>query len=362
MDFHEKTIVIAGASGGLGAAFARAFARQGAKLMLAGRDMAALQSLADELGSAAQIHPLDVSDPTSVQSLAAAVQAADGKVDALINAAGCDVRKAFAEHSAEDFTRTLEVNLRGAMLLTQAFLPLTEAGSQGMIVHVGGFADGRLALPFYSADAASRAGLASFVEALNRELRLEGKTTRLMFFSPSPADTAAERPFHALWQSLGQSIVSPDAVAVELLRAIRRREELHIMGGWLTGLFARLNAIWPKLADTLLLNLYGRVLQRFFAPQEERPATKTSSSWLRHIGIVLVVLSFVLYGLLPVVPFLPVSTGAKLAITPGLIALGEASFWIGGLVLGKEVIERYKGKIKAGLQKLFRDKSKGVMQ
>jgi short-subunit dehydrogenase len=352
-EFQDQVIVIAGASGGLGAAFARAFAQQGARLMLAGRNLAALQSLAGELGPATQIHPLDVTDPASVHTLAEAAWSAYGKVDVLINVAGCDVRKPFADHTPEDFRRTLDVNLLGAMFLTQAFLLLVEAGSQGVIAHVGGFADGRLALPYYSADVASRAGLVSFVEALNRELRLEGKATRLMYFSPAPADTAAEQPFHGLWQSLGQPIAPVDAVAAELLRAIQRKEPVHIMGGWTTVFFARINAVAPRLADSLLLQQYGLALQRFFATRVETATQPKKSAWLRNLGILLVVLSFVLYGVLPSVPFLPVSVAVKLALTPTLIALGEASFWIGGLILGKEVIERSKSKFKASIRWLF---------
>jgi hypothetical protein len=65
-------------------------------------------------------------------------------------------------------------------------------------------------------------------------------------------------------------------------------------------------------------------------------------SWSKRIGIFLVVMSVVFYGLIPVLPFLPLSTPTKIAAAPALVLLGELVFWPGGLLLGKEVIARYK--------------------
>ena len=63
---------------------------------------------------------------------------------------------------------------------------------------------------------------------------------------------------------------------------------------------------------------------------------------LRKLGIGLIVLSFILYGFILLVPFIPYSTGIKVTISSGLAILGEISFWVGGIILGKEVIARYK--------------------
>mgnify|MGYP003379065654 CR=1 FL=1 len=144
----------------------------------------------DVVGAAAvSRHQADLTDPGSLAALRADVLAAQGRVDVIVNAVIDD----------------------------------------GVIVHLGGFADGQLAFPFYSADAASRAGLRAFAEAANRELALAGRTAVVSFFSPSPAATGAERPFHPLWRSLGTAIVSPDTVASELVKAVNRREKVHIM-------------------------------------------------------------------------------------------------------------------------------------
>ena len=78
-------------------------------------------------------------------------------------------------HSLEDIEQTLLINLSGAILISKIFLPLLANEKGATIVHSGGFADGRLAFPYYSVDVASRAGIFSFIESMNRELKQEQK-------------------------------------------------------------------------------------------------------------------------------------------------------------------------------------------
>jgi NAD(P)-dependent dehydrogenase (short-subunit alcohol dehydrogenase family) len=254
-----KTVLVVGATGGLGAAIAQAFAAEGASLALAGRSRLPDVDLAGE--AAVSPHYADLTDPVSLAALRDAVLAAHGRVDVVVNATGYDARKPLQDHTLDDFRRTLDVNLLGAMLLTQTFL---SAMAEGVIVHLGGFADGRLAFRFYSADVAARAGVRAFTESVNRELALTRRPLEISFFSPSAADTEAERPFHPLWRQMGAKIVPPEKVAAELVEAVIRREKVHIMGGWTTRLFAALNAVSPRLADTLMMKSYGEMMSRFF--------------------------------------------------------------------------------------------------
>jgi hypothetical protein len=64
--------------------------------------------------------------------------------------------------------------------------------------------------------------------------------------------------------------------------------------------------------------------------------------WPRIVGIALVGLSFVLYGALIAVPFLPLSLEGKVAVSSALVISGEASFWIGGFLVGRELVARYR--------------------
>lgn len=156
----------------------------------------------------------------------------------------------------------------------------------------------------------------------------------------------AEWPFHPLWRALGTTIVSPDKVARELVKAVDRRDNMHIMGGWTTRFFAALNAVSPRLADALLMKRYGATMGRFFGKSDHNesgsPPARPPSKWGRTLGFLLIVLSFFAYGVLLALPLLPLEGGMKLALAPVLVGLGEAAFWIGGLFVGKALISRYR--------------------
>jgi len=77
-----------------------------------------------------------------------------------------------------------------------------------------------------------------------------------------------------------------------------------------------------------------------------------SSRWKRRLGLGLIVLSCLLYGGLMLVPMFPLSAKGKVAVSSALVIFGEASFWIGGLIVGKDVIARYRSKLD--LRRWFR--------
>lgn len=348
--FNGKKVVIVGAGGGLGESYTRAFLKEGAALLLAGRNQQRLQELASSLSEIVTIAQVDITNEESVEAMAllAAAWAGKEKIDIVVNATGFDVRKAFMEHQMDDIHKSLNTNLLGSILLSKAFLPYMREDSGSTIVHMGGFTDGRMAFPYYSVDVATRSGIFSFVESMNRELQQEGSKIRLTYFCPNSADTDAERPFHPVWKEMGIKISSTEQVAVELLKTIHSKKTVYLMGGVLTRFFAKINALFPKLADTLLLKNYGKILKKHFhttavtkavAPQQEN---EKEGGILRKIAIGLVVLSFVLYGLLPVVPFLPVGISTKAVITGGMLVTSEIVFWVGGVILGKEIVSKFR--------------------
>jgi NADP-dependent 3-hydroxy acid dehydrogenase YdfG len=219
------------------------------------RDARALQALADEVR--AEVDVVELTDAASIEAAAARI----GAVDHVVCAAGVDVRKGFLAHGVDEIDRQLDVDLRGPLLLARAFLPRLSDG--GSMAFLGGFADGRLALPYYAADVAARAGLSAFVESMNRELSLEGRSQRLTFVCPAPADTAAERPYAELWSQLGVTPVSPSVVADFVLRALIERRTRAVMG-LSTRLLAQANVLSPRLADLLIVCRFGPLLRARF--------------------------------------------------------------------------------------------------
>lgn len=337
-----QVVLLIGATGGLGGAIAEAIAGAGARLILTGRSPAALEALRQRFPAPHRVHAADIADVQSITSLVEFVQENCPRLDLVINAAGTDVRKPLEDHTPQEVHDLVNANLLGAIHLTRVFMPVMRAQDSGMILHVGGFADGRLAFPYYSVDAATRAGLATFVEAVNRELRLAKSRARVGFFSPSPADTPAERPFHPIWRDMGLVVETPQRVAAALLDAAAARRQRAWMGGIAAGIFARLNAAFPSLADRLMMDSYGRILRRHLVSSAPAECPPIKRPWTRWLGIGLVAASFLCWAFIGLTPLLPLRPAEKLAAVPVLVLLGELLFWPGGILLGKEFIQRYK--------------------
>lgn len=343
--FMNERVVIIGASGGLGEAYAWAFRDEGASLLLVSRNLERVQALRERLGGETAVAAADITDEAAVLKLMVTVDewSGSGGIDVVVNATGFDVRKPLAGHEPEEIRRTLDTNLLGAILVTRQFLPVMKNSSGSTIVHMGGFADGRLAFPYYSVDVASRAGIHAFAEAMNRELKQEGSLVTVSYFCPNSADTPAERPFHQVWKEMGITISSPEQVAVELLETVACKRTVWLMGGLPTRAFAKLNVLSPRLADKLLLNRYGRILQKHFGGGETllspQPARKKT---LRAAAFVMIALSFLMYALLPVLPFLPLTVTSKSVAGGVMVGASEIVFWTGAVILGKEAVAKYK--------------------
>ena len=248
-------------TGGLGHALARLLAAEGFRLVLAARrehDAAALTGRSD--GSAIYLRA-DVTDPASLEKLAAAAFEHLGRIDAVVNLAGISPRKAIEDYTTADVDALLAINVKGPIFVTQAFLPgLRKQTGGGVIVHLGGAMDGRVALPFMSAYAATRGALANYVQGANRELA--GTGVVLSFFGPVPSNTESESPYFNMWRKMGVALCEPDVVAREILATIRKRQKAHIMGGGLLKMLTLANAVSPSIADAIGLRRFGKLIKQ----------------------------------------------------------------------------------------------------
>jgi len=130
----------------------------------------------------------------------------------------------------------------------------------GVIVHLGGAMDGRVALPLMSAYAATRGALASYVQGVNRELA--GTDVVLSFFGPVPSNTESESRYFEMWRKLGVALCEPDVVAREILTTIRQRRRAHIMGGGPLKMLTLANALSPSIADAIGLRRFSKLIQQ----------------------------------------------------------------------------------------------------
>jgi len=200
-----KTAVVTGAGSGVGQATAVGLAREGWRVALVGRRVAALEETVRLAGAqAAQclVCPCDVGDAAAVARMAGQVLAAFERVEVLVNAAGTNApQRALEVLSLADYRAMLAANLDGAYYCVQAFLPQMRAGGSGTIVNIvsdAGKAASPKAGPAY---VMSKFGLAGLTQSINAEERARGVRacavfpgdidTPLLDKRPQPPDAAA---------------------------------------------------------------------------------------------------------------------------------------------------------------------------
>jgi 3-oxoacyl-[acyl-carrier protein] reductase len=210
MDQHVAVIV--GASRGIGRATAEALARPGMHLVLAARDVAALESAAAsarEQGGEATVVPCDSSAEPQVRRLIETAATLTGQIDMLVNSAGGAIVTPFEQLTLADWETTLRVGLTGAFLACKYAAGHMRAG--GLIVNVASVA-ARQAFPNWSAYAAAKAGLVGFSNAMREELRPRG--IRVSVVLPAATDTELWDAIPGEWnranmlraQDVGQAI------------------------------------------------------------------------------------------------------------------------------------------------------------
>ncbi len=181
-----KVAIITGAARGIGAAAARLFADEGAKLMLADVLLEPLQALAAGIGQQAALCPTDVTDEGAVKKLVADTVARYGRVDiALLNAGIEGTVKPFGEYPVEMFDKVMAVNVRGVWLGLKYVMQAMEA-SGGSIVITSSTSGIRATLNMSAYTASKHA-----VIGLMRSAAIEGadKKIRVNTVNPSPIDT-----------------------------------------------------------------------------------------------------------------------------------------------------------------------------
>ncbi len=213
MEINGATVLLTGASGGIGHAIARALAERGASLLLTGRRADALDSLAHELGARALA--VDLSEATEVQRL---LQEA-GEVDILVANAALPASGLLDSFSEAEIDRALNVNLRAPIQLSRALVPAMVARQRGHLVFVSSLS-GKFGAPGSSIYSATKYGLRGFAGSLRAELHSSGVGVSTVFpgfirDAGMFADTGVTLP-------AGVGTRSPEDVADAVASAIAR--------------------------------------------------------------------------------------------------------------------------------------------
>ena len=186
----EQTIVITGATSGIGLVTSRMAAKRGARLMLIARNEKALKTLADELnknGSEARYAVADVANESELKAAATNALAAFGGIDTWVNNAGVSIYGNLEDVPAEDSRRLFDTNFWGTVNGSLiAARHLQERG--GTIVNIGSTLSDR-AIPIQGMYSASKHAVKGFTDALRMELEAQAAPIHLTLIKPAAIDT-----------------------------------------------------------------------------------------------------------------------------------------------------------------------------
>ena len=249
-----QVAIITGASSGIGAALARTFSDEGARVALVARRTADLEILSAEIdaqGGSSLVITGDVTDDEDMARMAQAVLETWGQVDILVANAGIYVQAPVAEMTVADLARAVEVNFLGAARSILAVLPAMRARRQGHLVLMS-TQDVMIPIPGDGPYVASKSALTGLAQVLRQELKPEGIAVTVVH--PGRIDT----PLIAhLRMPIASPKMSAEDLAVRVVRAIVRRRRRLIYPA--TGYLYLLRDLWPSLGDWLIgaLHLQG---------------------------------------------------------------------------------------------------------
>jgi NADP-dependent 3-hydroxy acid dehydrogenase YdfG len=232
---RDRVAVVTGASSGIGAAVARALAREGARVALVARRQDALleeQSTLEREGCARSlIVPTDVTDRAQVASLVSRAEEELGPVDVLVNCAGVMYYTLMRNLREEEWNRTVEVNCKGMLNCVAAVLPGMLERGRGHVVTISSDA-GRKVFPGLAVYSASK----FFVEALSQGLRLETAGAGLRVTTVQPGNVATdlrslsgdEEALDLYGQPGGARVLDAEDVAAAVVYALTQPEHVAV--------------------------------------------------------------------------------------------------------------------------------------
>jgi short-subunit dehydrogenase len=248
---RRDVVVITGASSGIGRASAIAFARRGARLVLAARSDSSLEDVAAECracGAEAIVVPTDVADEAQVRTLASEAMAAFGRIDVWVGAASVFAYGTFESTPPEVFRQVVETSLFGQVHGARSVLPRFRAQHGGTLIMIGSIYS-KVTSPYVSAYVTAKFALLGFAEVLRQEVR--GTGIHVCTVLPATIDTPIYQ--HAA-NYTGERvhplppITDPRRVARAIVRLARHPKPVTVVGR-LQSVLIPLRAAAPRFYD-----------------------------------------------------------------------------------------------------------------
>jgi len=257
---EEQVVVIFGASSGIGRQTALDFGQRGAKVVVAARDEAGLNSLVQEIkqdGGEAIAIVADAIDFNQVKAVADGAVQTYGRLDTWVHAAAIAVYAKFIDTTPEEFKRVVEVNLTGQAYGAMAALPHiwrnAADGVGGALIHISSM-ESQVGMPYHSSYAASKHGMKGFLDVLRMELEHEGAPISVTNIMPAGINTPF---FNNACTKLGvlpmpiPPIYSPNLVSQAILHAAENPIPEIVVGG-AAKTFIIGKRLAPRMTDALV--------------------------------------------------------------------------------------------------------------
>jgi uncharacterized protein len=252
-----KTVLITGASRGIGAATARAFAQQGARVLLLARTELALAQVAQDItaqGGQASVYPIDLASSGAIERTTQTITTEVGIPDIIINNAGSGSWRFAEETSAAEVVDMMAVPYFAAFQITRAFLPQMLMRRSGHILNVTSVVAYR-AIPGATAYSAACWAMRGFTEALRADLHRTGLHVTLL--AAGTTTTPGFQHYPGVEERMPRitrvvPIVTPEQVAEAILWGIER-ERRTIVIPFAMHLLVVLNSVAPRLVEWLVV-------------------------------------------------------------------------------------------------------------
>jgi len=206
--FKDKSVVVTGGTSGIGLVCARGFAAEGARVIITGRDNAALEKARADLGGGSVALRNDVANIADAAALASELSTRKIRLDAVFINAGITKFAALADATEALWDATFNTNVKGAYFQLQALLPLLNPGAA---IVLNGSINAHIGAPGSSIYAASKAAIISLAKTLSGELLPKG--IRVNVISPGPIETP-------LYDKLGLDATAQQAVVAQIRNLI----------------------------------------------------------------------------------------------------------------------------------------------